>query len=93
MYVYVYGQIPERHLRQEHSQLIDGYCKSALDLDTQGKGVQLNIPRLHSTIHVCTQMYMYMCMCILVQCFKGTCKEYQHTRNRMQFNTRANPNN
>ena len=37
MCVYVYGQIPERHLRQEHSQLIDSYCKSALDLDTQGK--------------------------------------------------------
>jgi hypothetical protein len=28
-------QIPERHLRQEHSQLIDSYCKSALDLDCQ----------------------------------------------------------
>ena len=57
VYMCVFGQIPERHLRQEHSQLIDSYCKSALDLDCQGTQVRIEI-HVHCT---CIYMYIYMC--------------------------------
>ena len=66
MYMYMNIQIPERYLRPEHTQLIESYSKSPLDLDCEGCMYLYNVlVHVHACMHACILhvcIIMYMCM-------------------------------